>query len=107
MPDDASSKGFGIALIGPKRVVYHAGTWDQRWRRESSNFREADNLARRVEELVADGTMQEQKLFLFTDNWVFKTCYYKGHSSLEKLLDTILRLHLAQRSGLHTWTTHT
>ena len=99
MPGDASGKGFGSALIGPQKVVYHAGTWARRWRRESSNFREADNLVRRVEELVEDGTMQDQELFVFTDNWVFENCYYKGHSASEKLSDVILRLHLAQRSG--------
>ena len=36
---------------------------------------------------------------MFTDNWVFENCYYKGHSGSEKLSDIILRLHLAQRSG--------
>ena len=48
---------------------------------------------------MSAGTLQGQELFLFTDNWVFENCYYKGHSASEKLSDIILRLHLAQRSG--------
>ena len=99
MPGDASGKGFGSALIGPDRITYHAGTWAKEWRDESSNFREADNLVLKVEDLVKEGTMQDQELFLFTDNWVFENCYYKGHSASKKLSDVILRLYLAQRNG--------
>ena len=100
MPGDASGKGFGSALITPGKVYYEAGTWAPRWQRESSNFREADNLVTRVEELVGTGVLRDQELFLFTDNWVFENCFYKGHSGSERLSDIILRLHLAQRSGL-------
>ena len=42
--------------------------------------------------------MQDQELFLFTDNWVFENCYYKWHLVLKKLSDIILRLYLAQRN---------
>ena len=59
MLGDASGKAFGSALIGPDKVVYHAGTWTSEWRKESSNFRETDNLVRRVEDLVSDGTLRD------------------------------------------------
>ena len=101
MPRDASGKGFGSALIGPDRTTYHAGTWAKEWRDESSNFRETDNLVLKVKDLhlVQEGTLRDQELFLFTDNWVFEDCYYKGHSASKELSDIILRLYLAQRNS--------
>ena len=99
VPGDASGSGFGSAVIGEHGIEYQSGTWSGDWRGESSNFREADNLVRRLEEMVASGTASSQEVFLFTDNLVFESCYYKGHSVSEKLSDIIFRLHKAQRDG--------
>ena len=41
-----------------------------------------------------------KEVFLFTDKWVFKKLFYKGHSVSKQLLDVILRLNQAQRNGL-------
>ena len=49
IPGDASGAGFGSALIDDKQVFYEAGTCPGDWRDESSNFREADNLVRKLE----------------------------------------------------------
>ena len=88
---DASDSGFGSALIGPLGILYESGAWRREWTEESSNFREADNLVRRIERLVADGTIRGQEIFLFTDNMVFEGTFYKGHSSTsEKLSEIIL-----------------
>ena len=57
LPGDASGSGFGSALIGEEGIEYEAGTWDQAWREESSNFREADNLVCRIEALVGEGRL--------------------------------------------------
>ena len=40
LPGDASDSGFGSAVIGEDGIEYEAGTWNQDWREESSNFRE-------------------------------------------------------------------
>ena len=49
LPGDASGKGFGSALIRREGVEYEAGAWKCEWHDRSSNFREADNLVRRIE----------------------------------------------------------
>ena len=99
VPGDASGSGFGSAVIGDHGIEYQSGTWSGDWRTESSNFREADNLVRRLEAMVASGRAAGQQVFLFTDNLVFESCFYKGHSVSEKLSDIIFRLHKAQRDG--------
>ena len=61
LPGDASGSGFGSALIGPAgRVIYESGVWTEEYREESSNFREADNLVLRVEELVKGGDVKRR-----------------------------------------------
>ena len=52
VPGDNSGSGFGSAVIGNQGIEYPSGTWADDWRKESSNFREADNLVRQLEEMV-------------------------------------------------------
>ena len=99
IPGDASGVGFGSALIGDDGLPYEAGTWSGDWCSKSSNFREADNLVRRLEALVLAGMIIGHKVFMFTDNLVFELGYYKGHSLSQKLSDIIFRLHKAERDG--------
>jgi hypothetical protein len=99
VPGDASGSGFGSALIGGEGIDYQSGTWSGDWATESSNFREADNLVLRLEELVGLGTVKGHEVFMFTDNSVFESSYYKGHSTSEKLSDITYRLHQAVRNG--------
>ena len=99
VPGDASGSGFGSAVIDARGIRYQAGTWSGDWRAESSNFREADNLVLRLEQLGREGLVQGHEIFLFTDNFVFEACYYKGHSASEKLSDIMFRLHKAERDA--------
>jgi hypothetical protein len=99
VPGDASGSGFGLAIIGEDGINYQSGTWAGDWAAESSNFREAENLVLRLEGLVRDGTVQGHEVFMFTDNSVFESSYYKGHSTSEKLSDITFRLHRAVRGG--------
>ena len=83
VPGDASGSGFGSELTGPDSdgrlsILYESGTWKERWREESSNFREAGNLVCRVEGLALEGAVKGQELYLLTDNIVFKSTFYKG-----------------------------
>ena len=106
-PGDASGKGFGTALIMKGKdllnedegISYESGMWTKEFGEQSSNFREAENLVLRIERLVEEDEGQGREIFLFTDNIVFESTYYKGYSNSEKLSDIILRLHKAQRSG--------
>lgn len=106
-PGDASGKGFGTALImkgegilyEEEGIAYESGMWTKEFGEQSSNFREAENLVLRIERLVEEDEGKGREIFLFTDNIVFESTYYKGYSNSEKLSDIILRLHKAQRSG--------
>ena len=99
LPGDASGKGFGSALIRREGVEYEAGAWKCEWHDRSSNFREADNLVRRIEDLVKGG-LSDAEIFIYTDNFVFESCYYKGYSKTSpELSDVILRLYKAAREG--------
>eukprot|EP00984_Skeletonema_dohrnii_P031205 scaffold23400_cov72-Skeletonema_dohrnii-CCMP3373.AAC.3 len=55
LPGDASASGtgFGSAIISEEKgVLYQAGMWETSYAQESSNFREASNLVKRLTELV-------------------------------------------------------
>ena len=102
VPGDASGCGFGSGLIGPDSegqwsILYESGMWKDQWREESSNFREADNLVRRVESLAREGAIRGQELYLLTDNIVFESTFYKGYSSSCKLSSIILRLWMVEK----------
>ena len=100
LPGDASGSGFGSTVIREDGIEYKAGTWNQDWGEESSNFREAENLVRRIEVLVIKGRLGGREVFVFTDNFVFESTYYKGYSKLSpKLSDIIMLLHKAERDG--------
>jgi len=99
VPGDASGSGFGSAIIGDDGTNYQSGTWSGDWAAESSNFREAEKLVLRLEGLVRDGTVKGHEVFMFTDNSVFESSYYRGHSSSKKLSDITFRLHRAVRGG--------
>jgi hypothetical protein len=80
-------------------ILYESGSWNQEYAEESSNYREASNLVMRIETLVEEEAVQGSEIFLFTDNFVFESTYYRGHSASRKLSDIILRLQLAAKEG--------
>ena len=63
------------------------------WKAESSNFREVDNLVKKIESLVKAGDTQGQEVFLFTENSTFESTQYQGYSTSWKLSGIILRLY--------------
>ena len=94
---DASGKGFGSGFVDGVGVWYEAANWSTQMQEESSNFREAENLVKRIEELGASGGLNDRELFTFTDNSTFESTYYKGHSSSRKLNKIIFRLRKVER----------
>jgi hypothetical protein len=97
--EDASGSGKGVAVGEQYGVDYESGPWRMKWRKESSNVREAENLTDRVERLVTDKQLFEHEVFIMTDNTAFEGAYYKGHSPSKKLNDIVFRLHKAERDG--------
>ena len=77
---DASGLGFGMAIWVPSiGIMADQGMWKKEVADKSSNFREALNMVRKLEELVATGELDSGiKLFLFTDNSTTDSVYYRG-----------------------------
>jgi hypothetical protein len=96
---DASGSGKGVAVVEQYGVDYESGPWWMKWRKESSNVREAENLMDRVERLVKDKLLFEHEVFVMTDNTTFEGAYYKGHSPSKNLNNIVFRLHKAERDG--------
>ena len=61
---------------------YSAGSWAQEGSNESSNWREAMNLKLKVEELAAEGRLDNKELWVFTDNSLYEITSYKGCTAL-------------------------
>ena len=59
----------------------------------SSNFREGYNLTEIIERSVAEGDMKDLELFVFIDNLVFDSVFYKGNSKILLLFEIFLSLH--------------
>jgi hypothetical protein len=97
---DASGKGFGSAMWDRDGIFYESGHYTAGYQRESSNFREADNLVTRMERLELEGRLGDVEIFIFTDNSSFGGTFFKGHSTSRKLTGIILRLRKLQlRTG--------
>jgi hypothetical protein len=61
----------------------------------------------RLEQLESKGRLTGAEVLVFTDNSTFEGCFFKGHSTSEKLTDIILRLRqLQQRAGVQMHVIH-
>ena len=90
---DASGLGFGSVLWGQGKLVYESGGFNPLYQGISSNFLDEDNLTTRIEESVASRELKGVELFVFTDNLVFESVFYKGTSERPFLFELVLRLH--------------
>jgi hypothetical protein len=98
---DASQDGFGFNMQEQKgdTIHYRFGQWCDSESEKSSNYRELNNLVERLEELVADGTLEGCEVFIFTDNTTAEAAFYKGNSSSEHLYELVLRLRELEMRG--------
>jgi hypothetical protein len=98
---DASQDGFGFNMQEQKgdTIHYRFGQRCDSESEKSSNYRELNNLVEHLEELVADGTLEGCKVFIFTDNTTAEAAFYKGNSSSEHLYNLVLRLRALEMWG--------
>ena len=79
---DASGAGHGTSflLTDNESLDLSHGAWCDEATNRSSNFRELANLVRRVEQLTNQGKLERgtEQLFVFTDNFVTESVFYKG-----------------------------
>lgn len=93
---DASGTGFGSSLLVHKTIHFTYGQWVASNSRESSNFRELQNLVNAIKEAHGEGLLNKTELFVFTDNITAESAFFKGTSSSRKLFDLILDLRKLQ-----------
>jgi len=97
---DASGRGFGSALWIDGHIEYESGLGGESWAGESSNWREATNLAERITRLGSEDRLRGSLLVVLTDNSTFESTYWKGSSRTSpKLHRIILDLYKAARDG--------
>ena len=94
---DASGNGLGSGFFDEKGLSYDSANWALHRMDETSNFKEAKNLTKKVEEKADEGKLDDAELFVFTDNQVFEGTFYKGHSGNIKLDGLVLRLRKVER----------
>ena len=97
---DASGTGFGSSWTSStNKISYRYGVWGSEDREQSSNYRELNNLVQTLEHMSSTGELFGSELFIFTDNVVAESAFYKGNSSSKMLFDLILRLTILQSSS--------
>jgi hypothetical protein len=93
---DASGAGFGSSLEISGTLHYMHGQWNYDNSKESSNFRELANLIHAISDASSKGLLHQSELFVFTDNSVAESAFFKGTSSSKRLFDLMLKLHELQ-----------
>jgi len=100
---DASGSGFGSSSWEEGTDEVHAdfGNWTEEVTEgESSNFREAGNLVIRLKRMVQSGELAKgSEVFVFTDNMVAESTYFRGSSKNSKLHQLILGLRKMEMEG--------
>ncbi len=89
---DASSLGFGATVEQPDGLHGRFGLWGRDEEGSSSKDRELQNLVETVEEEAAVGYLAHGKLWIFTNNLMFGSCFFWGRSSSKLLHKLVLRL---------------
>jgi hypothetical protein len=93
---DASSSGFGLLVQRPDELFTRFGIWPCNVESESSNYRELRNLVEAMEEEAKVGFLADSEFWLFTDNLMAESCFYKGGLSSKTLHELVLRLKRAE-----------
>ena len=94
---DASKPGFGATFVKGEQVHYRYGQWCTEVMEESSNYRELRNLVESLEDFLIKNDLRGLEMFLFTDNMVAESAFWKSNSSSPGLMDLIIRLRLLER----------
>lgn len=94
---DASGEGFGATIQDKTSGVrMRYGIWGRDRNTLTLNYRELANLVETIELEAEQGLLSGTELFIFTDNSVAESCFYKGTSSTRALFDLVLRLRKLQ-----------
>ena len=70
---DASGSGFGSTLLVKENIEYRIGTWSSTDDKNSSNWREFENLVCEVEQAGDKGWLRNSTVIVATDNQVVES----------------------------------
>ena len=87
---------FSETMESDSGLRYRLGIWSADEKKESSNYKELNNLVESTEHEVESGRLRNCEFFLFTDNSTAESCYYRGSSSSKLLHALVLRLRLLE-----------
>ena len=62
-------------------------------------FWEGDNLNPQIEKSMEIGELQDMELFVFTNNMVFESVFYKWYIKILLIFEIVLRLHQVHMRG--------
>ena len=97
---DASGAGFGTSWKRSKGgVMIRYGVWGSDDGEQSSNYRELKNLVDSLVSLSKQENLEGTEVFLFTDNAVAESAFYKGSSSSLLLFNLILKLSILEKEN--------
>jgi hypothetical protein len=98
---DASGEGYGSGWSDLVRAVarLRRGFWCAEISEKSSNYREFKNLLEEIRDASTAGILANKLVFLFTDNLVAESIFYKGTSSSRELYEMVLELRKLEMKG--------
>jgi hypothetical protein len=97
---DAAGSGFSAGLrMRTGRVACRHGIWCREQSEYGSNWREFRNLANLLLKELAEGTLADHIVWVFTDNVTASMCWNKGRSKSRLLLDICIKLKIAAREA--------
>ena len=97
---DAAGSGFSAGLRRRTgRVSCRHGIWCKEQSEYGSNWREFRNLANMLLKELAEGTLCDHLIWVFTDNVTASMCWNKGRSKAKQLFDICLKLKIAAREA--------
>ena len=99
---DASGAGYGISLWrkGETKIGVEYGEWTRAYSEKSSNHREMYNFTIYLEKLLTQDKIKSgSEVFVFTDNQVTESAFFKGTSHSPTLFSLVLRLRQLEMDG--------
>ena len=74
---DLIEVNIGASFLVNDGIKYRLGRWGKDMNNSSSNYRELRNLVEALEEMQEDGFLKGAEVFMFTDNTVAESAFYK------------------------------
>jgi len=106
---DASGVGYGSSiLIEGRGILWETGLWEWSIKEESSsNYKELKNIVDTLHKYASDGFLRDTEIWMFTDNSVAESAYFRGTSKSRQLFELVLQLRkLEMAAGCRIFVIH-